>query len=45
MWMFYVAVSLCVGYDDVYFHFLPGLCNDSISSLGYIALKAWMMGG
>ena len=41
--MFYVAMCLCVGYDDVYFHFLPGLCNDSVSSSGNIALKAWMM--
>ena len=30
--MFYVTVCLCVDYDDVYFHILPGLCNDSVSS-------------
>ena len=43
--MFYVAVCLFVGYDNVQFYFLPGLCIDSVSSTGYIALKAWMMGG
>ena len=43
--MFYVAVWLCVGYDNMYFHFPSQFIYDSVSSSGCIILKALMLGG